>query len=147
MTEKIKSSSKSKTDYDANTNHYSNEEYRVKNAETVHGINAISSEFSGSSGINRLKVNSMQDSFLNNCRHDHTVVEIFLTGNIIDTGKIVGFDVNTIIMEYDDKSQYLIMKAAIIKIIPKNSVNYIFNDNYKCPNYIADYSGDEKVGG
>lgn len=115
--------------------------------DTSHNLNNSSHDFAGSIGSSRLKVNSMQDSFLNNCRHDHTIVEIFLTGNIIDTGVVVGFDVNTLIMENDDKSQYLIMKSAIIKIIPKKRVNYIFNDNYKCSNYIADYSGIENVGG
>ncbi|MHB1485194.1 MAG: RNA chaperone Hfq [Saccharofermentanales bacterium] len=124
-----------------------NEKGKIKVQDVPYIISAPSSESIAYNGSSRLKINNMQDSFLNNCRHDHTIVEIHLIGNITDTGVIVGFDMNTLIMEYEDKSQYLIMKSAIIKIIPKKRVNYIFNDNYKCPNFIADYSGNANIGG
>lgn len=98
-------------------------------------------------GSSRMKINSMQDGFLNNCRHDRTVLEISLVDSTVETGVIVGFDVNTLIMENEEKYQYLIMKSAIIKIKPTKFVNYIFNDNYKYMNVLFDYSGDKNVGG
>ncbi len=98
-------------------------------------------------GPSRMKINSMQDSFLNNCRHDRAVIEISLVDHTKEKGVIVGFDVNSIIMENEQKYQFLIMKSAIIKIIPTKFVNYIFNDNYKCMNMILDYSGIKNVGG
>lgn len=99
------------------------------------------------SGPSRMKINSMQDSFLNNCRHDRTVIEISLVDQTREIGVIVGFDVNTLIMENEDKYQFLIMKSAIIKIKPTKFVNYIFNDNYKYMNVLFDYSGEKDVGG
>lgn len=98
-------------------------------------------------GFSRMKFNSMQDGFLNNCRHDRTVLEISLVDSTVETGVIVGFDVNTLIMETEEKFQYLIMKSAIIKIKPTKFVNYIFNDNYKYMNVLFDYSGEKGVGG
>lgn len=95
----------------------------------------------------KIKINSMQDSFLNNCRHDRTIIEVSLSDRTIEKGYIVGFDMNTIIMENDDKYQYLIMKSAITKIKPIKSVNYIFNSNYKTSNLLFDYSGIKNIGG
>lgn len=97
--------------------------------------------------VPKIKINSMQDSFLNNCRHDRTIVEVGLSDHTTEKGYIVGFDMNTIIMENDDKYQYLIMKSAITKIKPIKSVNYIFNSNYKTSNLLFDYSGIKHVGG
>lgn len=100
-----------------------------------------------SAGPSRMKFNSMQDSFLNNCRHDRAVIEISLIDNTKEKGVIVGFDVNTIIMENELRYQFLIMKSAIVKIVPLKSVNYIFNDNYRGVNVLFDYSGMKDVGG
>lgn len=97
--------------------------------------------------VSKIKMNSMQDSFLNNCRHDRAVIDISLVDNTSETGIIVGFDVNTIIMENEQKYQFLIMKSAIIKIKPVKFVNYIFNDNYKNQNGLFDYTGIKNVGG
>jgi len=100
-----------------------------------------------SNNQSRMKINSMQDSFLNNCRHDRTIIEISMINNTIEIGTIVGFDVNTLIMENEDKYQFLIMKSAIVKIKPTKFVNYIFNDSYKCHNVLFDYSNLNNVGG
>jgi RNA chaperone Hfq len=97
--------------------------------------------------VSKIKMNSMQDSFLNNCRHDRAVIDISLVDKTNETGIIVGFDVNTIIMENEQKYQFLIMKSAIIKIKPIKFVNYIFNDHYKNQNGLFDYSGIKNVGG
>ena len=108
---------------------------------------AFNSSSNYHNGSSRMKINSMQDSFLNNCRHDRVVIEIDLIDRTKEKGIIVGFDVNTIIMENDHKYQFLIMKSAIVKIMPTNSVNYIFNDNYKCSSVQFDYSGIKNIGG
>lgn len=109
--------------------------------------NSMTSFSNPGNGPSRMKINSMQDSFLNNCRHDRTILEISLVDSTKETGVIVGFDVNTLIMENSEKFQFLIMKSAVIKIKPTRFVNYIFNDNYKYMNVVFDYSGDKEIGG
>ena len=91
---------------------------------------------------------NIQDSFLNNCRHEKTKVKVTLSNSIDETGIIVAFDSWAIIMNNETSSQFLIMKSAIQKIVPIRSVNYIFNDIHRP--YISDgkicidYTGDPR---
>jgi len=128
--------------------HLQENELKFHQSQTV-SEESIFSPSSGNpcSSFSKMKTNSMQDSFLNNCRHDRVVLEINLVDHTCETGTIVGFDVNTLILENEQKYQFLVMKSAIIKIKPVRFVNYIFNDNYKNPNMIVDYSGMKNLGG
>lgn len=98
--------------------------------------NHSTSQNTNESGVNnyntaKFKSNSMQDSFLNNCRHEKTEIEIKMLDRSIEKGIVVGFDNNTIIMENKESLQYLVMKNAISTIKPVKFVNYIFNDVYR----------------
>ncbi len=86
---------------------------------------------------------SIQDAFLNNCRHEKIEVSVSLTNSTNESGIIIGFDSNVIILANGNGCQFMIMKSGIIIIKPVKSVNYIFNDLYKSNNYynsICNYS-------
>lgn len=91
-----------------------------------------------------------QEVFLNHCRREAIEVSIQLLDQSIQTGQIVGFDNESIILERN-KTQHLLYKNAIVAVNPRSEVNCIFNDAYRNdayrnvnlhadPEYTADFS-------
>ena len=73
---------------------------------------------------------NLQEIFLNNCRKNENLVHIELILGDKRTGKIVGFDSQSVILSSMD-TQYLIYKSAIAAVIPDKPVQYIFNELHK----------------
>ena len=73
---------------------------------------------------------NLQEIFLNNCRKNENVVHIELVMGEKRTGKIIGFDSQSVILS-SMESQFLIYKNAIAAVIPEKSVQYIFNELHK----------------
>lgn len=86
---------------------------------------------SGSKDMGRAnKSANLQEIFLNNCRKNENVVHIELLRGEKRTGRIVGFDTQSVILASKD-SQLLIYKSAIAAVVPENPVQYIFNELHK----------------
>lgn len=73
---------------------------------------------------------NLQEIFLNNCRKNENVVIIELIKGDKRTGKIIGFDSQSVILSCMD-SQLLIYKSAISAVVPEKPVQYIFNELHK----------------
>jgi len=73
---------------------------------------------------------NLQEIFLNNCRKNENRVRVELLRGETRTGRIVGFDSQSVILA-DDHTQYLIYKSAISSVIPEEPVQYIFNEIHK----------------
>ena len=67
------------------------------------------------------KRTTLQDSFLNEVRHDRIPVTVFLTNGFQQRGTVASFDEYTVLLWFESK-QYLIFKHAISTIIPQRSV-------------------------
>jgi host factor-I protein len=83
---------------------------------------------------NKDRTVNMQDSFINNCRHNNIKVDIYCMNNQVESGRIVAFDSQTIIMSNESSKQYLVMKSAIVMIKPLEDVDYIFNIDHRSNN-------------
>jgi len=73
---------------------------------------------------------NLQEIFLNNCRKNENLVHVELIQGDKRTGKIVGFDSQSVILS-SMETQYLIYKSAIAAVIPDKPVQYIFNELHK----------------
>lgn len=73
---------------------------------------------------------NLQEIFLNNCRKNENTVHIELLKGEKRTGKIVGFDSQSVILS-SMETQFLIYKSAIAAVIPDKPVQYIFNELHK----------------
>ena len=84
------------------------------------------------SGDNRrmFKNANLQEIFLNNCRKNENLVHIELIQGDKRTGKIIGFDSQSVILS-SMETQFLIYKSAIAAVIPDKPVQYIFNELHK----------------
>lgn len=69
----------------------------------------------------------LQDVFLNFCRREKIEVSLYCVDQSVRHGRIVGFDLNSIILETDGR-QKLIYKSSISVIDPQNDFSYIFHD-------------------
>ncbi len=76
------------------------------------------------------KTANLQEIFLNNCRKNENIVNIELLHGEKKTGKIVGFDSQSVILSCLD-SQILIYKSSIVIVVPANPVQYIFNELHR----------------
>ena len=83
---------------------------------------------------------NLQEIFLNNCRKNENVVHIEFVRGEKRTGKIIGFDSQSVILSSMD-TQFLIYKSAIAAVIPDKPVQYIFNELHK-----HDYYGPDEFG-
>lgn len=63
---------------------------------------------------------NMQDIYLNNIRKNKLIVTIYLTGDTRLTGKIVGFDSFTLVLDVGG-TQKLVYKNSILYISPNSS--------------------------
>jgi host factor-I protein len=88
------------------------------------------------SGDNRrmFKNANLQEIFLNNCRKNENTVHIELIRGEKRTGKIIGFDSQSVILS-SMETQFLIYKSAIAAVIPDKPVQYIFNELHKQDDY------------
>lgn len=73
---------------------------------------------------------NLQEIFLNNCRKNENLVHIELIQGDKRTGKIIGFDSQSVILS-GMETQFLIYKSAIAAVIPDKPVQYIFNELHK----------------
>lgn len=73
---------------------------------------------------------NLQEIFLNNCRKNENLVHVELVKGEKRTGKIVGFDSQSVILSCME-TQFLIYKSAIATVIPDKPVQYIFNELHK----------------
>ncbi len=76
------------------------------------------------------KRQQLQNSFLNYCRKDQIPVRLLLANSELKTGKIIGFDEETIILE-ENASQHLYFKQSLLGVLPVQEVNFIFNEAYR----------------
>ncbi len=77
---------------------------------------------------------NLQEIFLNNCRKNENIVHIELIRGEKRTGKIIGFDSQSVILS-SMETQFLIYKSAIATVIPDKPVQYIFNELHKHEDY------------
>ena len=84
----------------------------------------------GSENRRMFKNANLQEIFLNNCRKNENLVHIELVKGDKRTGKIIGFDSQSVILSSMD-NQFLIYKSAITSVIPDKPVQYIFNELHK----------------
>ena len=77
---------------------------------------------------------NLQEIFLNNCRKNENIVHIELVRGEKRTGKIIGFDSQSVILS-SMENQFLIYKSAIAAVIPDKPVQYIFNELHKHEEY------------
>lgn len=73
---------------------------------------------------------NLQEIFLNNCRKNENIVNIELIQGQRHTGKIIGFDSQSVILAASE-TQFLIYKSAISSVIPEKPVQYIFNELHR----------------
>ena len=66
---------------------------------------------------------NLQDVFLNEVRHDHTPVTIYLTNGFQFKGIVKGFDSFTVVLESEGK-QHLVYKHAISTVVPLKPVSF-----------------------
>jgi len=100
--------------------------------EETDNRNTYGGGFDSFGGENRrmFKNANLQEIFLNNCRKNENLVHIELIQGDKRTGKIVGFDSQSVILT-SMETQYLIYKSAIAAVIPDKPVQYIFNELHK----------------
>ena len=79
---------------------------------------------------------NLQEIFLNNCRKNENLVHVELIKGEKRTGKIIGFDSQSVILS-SMETQFLIYKSAIATVIPDKPVQYIFNELHKHEYYGA----------
>ena len=93
---------------------------------------------------------NLQEIFLNNCRKNENVVHVELIQGEKRTGKIIGFDSQSVILASKD-TQLLIYKSSIAVVIPEKPVQYIFNELHRHDVYSVDdyeflHTGTEESG-
>lgn len=69
----------------------------------------------------------LQDVFLNFCRREKIAVSLFCVDQNIRHGRIIGFDLHSIILESQGR-QHLVYKSGITAIEPQSDFAYIFKD-------------------
>ena len=84
---------------------------------------------------------NLQEIFLNNCRKNENLVHVDTIKGDRHTGKIIGFDSQSVILCYED-SQILLYKSAVSVITPVQAVQYIFNESNKREYYQGEPYGD-----
>ncbi len=84
---------------------------------------------------------NLQEIFLNNCRKNENRIRVELLRGESRTGRIVGFDSQSVILA-DELSQYLIYKSAISCVIPEEPVQYIFNEIHRRDEIYDTYGND-----
>ena len=75
--------------------------------------------------MNSNKVQKAQDIFLNTIRQNKTLVHIFLVNGIKLQGVVIGFDMYSIVLVRDSRTQ-LVYKHAISTVIPIETVQINF---------------------
>ena len=75
--------------------------------------------------MNSNKVHKAQDIFLNTIRQNKTLVHIFLVNGIKLQGVVIGFDMYSIVLVRDSRTQ-LVYKHAISTVIPIETVQVDF---------------------
>lgn len=73
---------------------------------------------------------NLQEIFLNNCRKNENLVHVDTIKGERHTGKIIGFDSQSVILCHEN-SQILLYKSAVCVITPVQAVQYIFNEANK----------------
>mgnify|MGYP002623131466 CR=1 FL=1 len=75
--------------------------------------------------------NSIQDAYINSCRHENSEIIVSLSNNSSERGYVVAFDEGSLVIRNDNDSQILIMKSSIITIKTISGLNFIFNTKIK----------------
>lgn len=76
----------------------------------------------------------IQEIFLNHCRKNRIAVKLHCKDQEIYPGFIAGFDQEIIVLEEEGR-QNLHYKESIIRIVPEEKLDFLFNDNWRNSTY------------
>ncbi len=88
----------------------------------------------------------IHDVFLNFCRREKIDVSIEMLGKVIKSGKIIGFDQQSIILEHTG-GQQLVYKINVLSVTPEERVHVIFSSDDPAQSFHLEHQLDKAITG